>query len=667
MKKNSSKQNQIPFYENIKRWPLLIFIVVFLVFGNTVFNKYALDDEFVIKSNSQVMKGLKGIPDIITSQYFQNKSASFGYRPITKISFAIEYEIFSSNPAISHLINILLYAISCVILFKLLIKILLEKTGPVFIFIVTLIWIIHPLHTEVVASLKNREELLYFTFSLLSLRFFIHYIEKHKIYYLFSALLLYALSFLTKQSAISFALIIPLVLWFMYIKAEPFKQLIKNNVRLIVSVVCLFILAYVIYKLPLWIFPPDKIELLSFENPLRFEHSTIAKLSLAAYSLLIDLKLLFIPHPLVFYYGQFTIPDVHITDFLVIFSLLLHATILFLTIKYLRKKTVLVFGVLFYYLGILPFCNYFTEINGIVAERFLFAPSIGFAIAFTYLIFILTKNKIDITSFKPLSKSLKYLIIFVVIVFSIKSIARNTSWKDSETLYRNDIQYLGKSVKANDILAQELMDKIVRELPLKKPLVQLKPTLDSIILFYNQSLSLFPNNPKAMNNVANIYLNFYNQPDKALGYIQRAYTFRKNSFEISFNLAQCYEMLKQDTNAAIWYNKANKIDPSFSKTWFNLINIYYKIGMPDSAKITCETMLKYDTTTEIPYVGLGYYHILKKDTIRAVKYWEKAFKKNPQNYERAMSLYNYFKIKNDTVKAKYYYEKAVEAKMFQQK
>jgi len=667
MKKKSTKKNRIPFFENIKRWPTFIYIIVFIVFGNTVFNKYALDDEFVIKNNSLVMQGFKGIPEIISTQYFKDKDVSFGYRPITKITFAIEYGIFGLKPFISHLINILLYAISCVLLLKLLIRILLEKTGPVFIFIVMLIWIIHPVHTEVVASLKNREELLYLLFSLLSLKFFIHYVEKNNIYHLFSALILFALAFLTKQSAISFALIIPLVLWFLFIKPEPFIQLIKNNIKIIISVACLFIVAYVIYKLPMWLFPPDKVQLLAFENPLRFNHTHSAKFALAAYTLLINLKLLFIPHPLVFYYGQYTIPVVHITDFLVLFSLLLHVTILFFTIKYLRKKTILVFGVLFYFIGILPFSNYFIEINGIVAERFLYAPSIGFAIAFTCILFFLTKNKINVTSFNTVSKTLKYIIIVIVIVFSLKSIARNTSWKDSETLYRNDIQDLDKSVKANDILAQELMDKVVRELPLKKPFNQIKPTLDSIILFYNQTLSLFPDNPKAMNNVANIYMNFFNQPDKALNYLQRAYTCKKNSFEVNFNIAQCYELLKQDTNAAIWYSAASRIDPTYAKTWFNLINIYYKIGMPDSAKNSCERMLEHDTTTEIPYVGLGYYYILKKDTLHAVKLWEKAFKKNPQSYERAMSLFNYYKIKNDTIKAKYYYQKALEAKMFQQK
>lgn len=667
MSKKDEKINRVSFFENFKKWPLFIYLLVFAIYGNTIFNKYALDDEFVIKNNEQVQKGIKAIPEIFVTQYFQNSNANFGYRPFTKAVFAIEYEIFGENPHVSHFINVLLFALTCTLLLKLLIKIILPRTGPIFIFITMLIWICHPIHTEVVASLKNREELLYLIFCLLSLKHFINFIEKQKWYYLVFAISFYIFSFLTKQSAISFALIIPMVLWFLFIKTEPITLMIKNNLRLISSVLILFVVAYILYKIPNWVFPSDKLELLSFENPLRFEHSKLARISLSAYAMLINIKLLFIPHPLVFYYGQFTIPEVKITDFWVLFSLLLHAIILFFTVKHLKKKSVLLFGTLFYFLGILPFSNYFMEINGIVAERFLYAPSIGFVIALTFIIFKLTKTAFDAKSLKFTNQALKYIVIIIVIIFSIKTVARNTSWKDGMTLYRNDIKYLENSVKANDILAQEMMDKIIREINIKKPFAELKPSLDSIIFLYNRTLSLFPNNPKALNNVANAYINFYNKPEIALEYIQKAYTFKQNSFEVTFNLGQCYEMLKNDSDALTYYKLASNIDPGYPKTWHKIITLYYKFNLPDSAKYTCERMLKIDTTTEIPYVGLGYYYILNKDTAKAVSYWEKAFTRNPQNYERTYSLFQYFRVHKDTIKAQFYYEKALEAKKYQQK
>lgn len=667
MVKKIKKSEKISFFENFKKWPLFIYLTVFAIYGNTLFNNYALDDEFVIKHNKLVQQGIKSIPEIFASPYYQSKETSFGYRPVTKAVFAIEYQIFGENPFVGHLINILLFTVTSVILFKLLLKIVLARTGPVFIFFVMLLWICHPIHTEVVASLKNREEILYLIFCLLSLSFFIRFIEQRKWYFLPAALALYVLAYFTKQSAIAFVLIIPMVLWFLYIKIEPIGQMIKKNLNIFVIVMFLFIVTFILYKIPVWFFPAEKINLLSFENPLRFDNSKVSKLALSAYAMLINIKLLFIPHPLVFYYGQFTIPVVRISDFFVIFSLLFHAGMLFFTIKNLKSKSVLIFGILFYFLGILPFSNYFMEINGIVAERFLYAPSIGFIIVLVYVLFKFTKTSIDTKLYSSASKYLKFAFVGIVLLFTAKTIARNSSWKDSMTLYSNDIQYLENSVKANDILAQELMDKVMREMPLKKSFNQLKPTLDSIILLYNRTLELYPENPKALNNLANIYINFFNKPDIALTYLKKAYELKKGSFEVTLNIAQCYELIKKDTTAIRYYNYAIDIDPKQYKSWQNLISLYYKMGLPDSSKAVCERMLSRDTLTEIPYVGLGYYYISKKDTLEAVKNWEKAVARNPQNYERLISLSKYFKLHDNAEKAKYYYQRALQAKDNKQK
>ncbi len=673
MNKKITKNNKLSFFEDFKKWKIFIFLAVFAIYGNSILNNYSLDDEFVIKNNLQVQKGIKAIPEIFTTKYFTDKVSSFGYRPFTKAVFAVEYQIFGLNPRVSHFINVLLFALTSIILLKLLLKIILPKTGAVFVFITMLIWLFHPIHTEVVASLKNREELLYLIFCLLSLQHFINFIEKRKWYYLVFAICLFVLGYLSKQSAISFALIIPMVLWFMSFpyplqqrgtKIENVKQFIKENARVIVSVIVLLIVTYLLYKMPAWFFSSDKVELLSFENPTRFDHSKIAKLSLSAYAMLINIKLLFIPHPLVFYYGQFTIPEVHITDFWVIFSLILHAVILFFVIKNFNKKSIVIFGTLFYFLGILPFSNFFMEINGIVAERFLYAPSIGFAIVFTFLIFKISKTNISSNSLKSATSMFRYIVIFIVFVYSIKTIARNTSWKDCYTLYSNDITYLGNSVKANDILAQTIMDKLMNETSSNKSLIQLKPTLDSIITYYSRSLELFPDNPKALNNIANININFYNKPALAITYLQKAAIIKPNSYEISYNIAKCYELMKKDNEAAKLYSNTIKCEPNHPDVWSSLIATYYRLNMPDSAKITCEKMLVFDTITDVPYVGLGYYFISKKDTANAIINWEKAIEKNPLNYKRCFSLSKYFKLHNDTIKANYYYQKAVEAKRY---
>ena len=106
-----------------KKTILLFFIFCFLFYGNSLKNKYALDDDYITVTNFPVKgqkyvpnhplvsKGFKGIPKIWKSRYASDEESSFDYRPLVTASFAIEYGIFGQNPFISHLINILIYFI----------------------------------------------------------------------------------------------------------------------------------------------------------------------------------------------------------------------------------------------------------------------------------------------------------------------------------------------------------------------------------------------------------------------------------------------------------------------------------------------------------------------------------------------------------------------------
>lgn len=643
-------------------WILLF--IAFLLYGNTIRNYYSLDDVFVIHNNKTVQKGIKAIPEIFTTRYFENNQAKFGYRPLTKAVFAIEVSLFGVNPHVSHFINVVLFALMSYFTFIFLKRVFNNSEQILLVGLSLILYMFHPIHTEVVASLKNREEILYFLLTMWSGIFFLDFIAKNTYWRLMVAICLYCLSFLAKQSAISFLLVFPFVFYYKYLIGDSLKSLIDVKSWFVVSIrrnillssFCLFIAGYVMYKLPMWMFPPDELELMSFENPLRFNHELTARLSLALYALLYYLRLLFFPHPLLFYYGLYTIPEVGFDNFWVWVSILVHVIIFYFIMKYRKQNPYLLFGFAFYFLAILPFSNYFIEINGIVAERFLHGPSLGFAVATaSFFYYVWTTDKSRVRRYR---NRVKWLFLILLAFYTIKTVDRNKDWRSEMTLFANDIKYLDNSVKANDIIAQAIMDRIMQNNPLQKPFSELKPSLDSIIYYYQRSLELYPENPKALNNIANIYINFYNQPEKALEYLLKAYKYKPDNFELNFNMAQCYEMLKKDSLAMPHYRKALMKDKRHPRLWQNIINLFFKSNMLDSALNYAEQMLKYDSITDIPYTSIGYYYFLKKDTSTAVKYWEEAFRKNPTNYQRALSLAQYFASKNDTIKAKYYFQQA---------
>ena len=96
-------QFEFPFFGRVvtlpKRfiYPLLI-LWVFLFYGNTIKNTFALDDELVTCTDRQehplVSKGIAGIPKIFTSAYASNEEQNYEYRPLVLTSFAIEKSVF---------------------------------------------------------------------------------------------------------------------------------------------------------------------------------------------------------------------------------------------------------------------------------------------------------------------------------------------------------------------------------------------------------------------------------------------------------------------------------------------------------------------------------------------------------------------------------------------
>ena len=101
--------------------------IAFEFYFNTVFNGYAVDDGLVITLNKFTMKGLAGVPAILSRGTFEGVSGAWGgdlsggrYRPLSMVTFAVEQGLFGTNLPLSHLINVAIYCLIVVLLFRLL-------------------------------------------------------------------------------------------------------------------------------------------------------------------------------------------------------------------------------------------------------------------------------------------------------------------------------------------------------------------------------------------------------------------------------------------------------------------------------------------------------------------------------------------------------------------
>jgi protein O-mannosyl-transferase len=143
----------------VRKILLALFALVFLIYGNSMRNGYSMDDRYVTVTNPQnpdnprVAKGIRGIPEIFSSPYIQSETQNFEYRPLPMATFALEYQFFGSNAGVNHFFNVLLYAITCGLLFLVLLELFKGYNLALPVLVVSL-FAVHPIHTEVVNNLK---------------------------------------------------------------------------------------------------------------------------------------------------------------------------------------------------------------------------------------------------------------------------------------------------------------------------------------------------------------------------------------------------------------------------------------------------------------------------------------------------------------------------------
>lgn len=156
---------------------IMIAVFAFMLYSQSIKHDYTIDDFTVISENSLTTKGISGIPIILKTDYwygFRNELRGPIYRPTSLIIYAIVWQFSPNNPHIYHLINVLFYSLSSLILFYVLIK-LFKDRNLLFPFIGALIYTTHPIHTEVVNNIKSLDEILCFLFALISIWFFLKY------------------------------------------------------------------------------------------------------------------------------------------------------------------------------------------------------------------------------------------------------------------------------------------------------------------------------------------------------------------------------------------------------------------------------------------------------------------------------------------------------------
>lgn len=611
----------------------LIMVLSFVLYGKTLYFGYAQDDAIVITDNKFTKDGISGISGILGNDtfygFFKKEGKQFlveggRYRPLTLVFFATGWEFFGEddgvpldgNPTsakIFHFFTILFYGLTGIVLYLLLIKMLHPSKGENFAFFVsfvaTILFITHPIHTEVVANIKGQDEIIALLGSLTAMYFSLKaYYEKNTTFSILAGVAFF-LALLAKENPITFLAVLPLT-YFVFTKAKT-NEIVMQTIPFLIAGIIFIAIRYSVLGGG---FGSENMELMNnpfikIENGKYIAYSGGEKMATIFFTLGQYIKLLFFPHPLTHDYYPYHVGTMNFGDWRVILSFLMYVGLGIYALLGILKKDIVAFGIAFYIITLSIVSNIVFPVGTNMAERFMFMPSVGFCLvmgvlAYRFGKYLSGEKKLAVSHFNmPLG-----IIAITVLLFSYKTVDRTDAWKDNYTLFSTDIEVSKNSAKLRNSMGGATIEAATklaetnpeRNILLNEAVVHLNEAIrihpsyknaylllgnahqylkkfDEAIQFYNQALRLDSEYADAENNLTLAYRNggkYHGEVtrnlQKSIQYLEIAHQRDPSDIETLRLMGIAYGMSGNGGKAVEFLEKALKLQPNNPSIMFNL-------------------------------------------------------------------------------------------------
>jgi protein O-mannosyl-transferase len=561
--------DKVDFFSNIKIHSILLVITIFLLYANTLGNSYALDDDIVIKKNAFTTQGFAGIPSILKYDtfygFFQEKGKSQlvsggRYRPFTLIMFATEWQFFGDNPFLFHFLNISFYAILSLLLYHLLKHLFSLKNienSALIAFIITLLFVCHPVHTEVVANIKGRDEIMSLLFGLLAI--FISFKSENKTI-IKSAMIsvIFFCGLMSKENSIMFLGIVPL-LYYVFTDSQ-WSNIGAKMVPFIAAAIVFIIIRTSVIGMSSMAAPLELMNnpFIKIMDGKYFSYDLSEKLATITFTLLKYLGLMLAPLQLTHDYYPMTITLKSWTEPLVLLSLIVHILLIYASYILIKRKNIIGIGIAMYLITLFIVSNILFPVGTFMGERFLFMPSLGFIIAFVFLISKYCNIRILLTVFVAISA-----------LFSFKTVERNKAWKDNFTLFGTDVLTSTESIKLQHAYGAETIEQANKPENAAKRIQMLNDAIPHL----QKAIAMHPNDRDANLSLGNA-LTYLEKFDEGITVYKNCllldpdFKDGKGNMQIAYRLAGQFYGEKQNNIAkSIEYlNKAYELNPNDIET-----------------------------------------------------------------------------------------------------
>ncbi|HEX7042463.1 MAG TPA: hypothetical protein VF189_04390 [Patescibacteria group bacterium] len=520
-------------------WITIIGLVVYF-FG--LFNGFVWDDQPQITENP-VIQSLQNFPSFFLGGTFYSGTSQptgFSYKPLLNVFFAVNYFLGGGNAFPFHFFQIVLYIANVAILFLVLKKFFNKK----FSFILSLIFMIHPINSESAYYISASQEVLFFFFGISAL-FIIQNYQTVRAFVLMS-MLLFA-SILSKETGFLFILIT--FFYVLFYEKKYWKWMLISTVS--VST------AYVVLRYFVFSHLVNSASYAPIQNANFFIRLINVPLIIFFY-----VKTFFLPVDLAMSY-QWLYKSIDLSHF---FIPLLTDIIFFGVIigagTYLYKKNIAsykdyLFFLVWFVSGLSIHLQIF-PLDQTVADRWFYFPIVGLL---GLIGIIVQRIKLKHGNFLLIS-----LLTVIFLALGLRTFLRGFDWKDDLTAVTHDI----KISKDSYNLEGELGYIYLKEGKYKEAKIHAE-----------KSVFLSPNTPSYINiGVADIHMGDYKGANDAL-----LKSLKYGDSFISYDsLGALYVMYGNPEKNMTFMKKAVEKYPYDWKLWMYFAELEYNFGNKELAK-----------------------------------------------------------------------------------
>ena len=559
-------------------------------------NEYVYDDFQVIRDRDAI-KDLQNVKELFSRDYF-SVFMERTYCPVVTLSYMVDDAVFGGKPWGYHIASLLYHIVVSFIIYLLLIEFCFEKR---YALLGALIFAVHPVHTETVSWITGRTDILsglfYFLTVLLYARFTGSSGSKRKALYAVS-LVAFTFAVFSKEMAVTLPVILlayDIIIRYGCDLNKAKEGLLKAGTFAVYSgyvIIVLFLLfvRFFLFNQELYVgsgYPPGGV---------------ISILMTFCKIILKYVRLLLVPVNLTVDYN---IPvSVSIFDRGIITSIMGVVALITVAVISLKKSKKFFFAVLFFLLTLLPVSN-IIPFGILIAERYLYIPSLAYSILFAGAI-----SNIMNTGNRNTGRFAVVAAVSALVMFSVITIKRNTEWKNE-------------------------------------------------IILWSSAIRCFPDNPRVHNQLGNAYAqrNLYNE---AIEEYLKARALKPDDAGTCYNLGVVYVKTGRYEEAVREFEAVKKISPEYKVSESIFAEAYASAGNYDIAVKILEDAIYIDPQNPVNYFKLASIYEREGNIARAVTVYENYIARDPagfQAYNNLGILYGRMGLKEKEINM---YKKAIQ-------